>query len=505
MGRVSIVATTGRAVRRSQLRPIDVVLALGIAVVQVGGAALAGHGQNEPLSAFGALLLAAGALALLARRRAPRTVLSIALVATTAYELLDEPNGPVFFALIVALFTTMMAGRRGFAWVVLVVGYGLIMWLPSIVTDDETPELPEAMAIVAWLLVLGTGAEIARVRRERAIERARAAEQEARRRAGEQRLRIARELHDTLAHNISLINVQAGAALHLLDERPDQARPALTAIKQATETLCRAALRARHPARCRRRRGAADPGARAGAARRAARRRARRRPDGRNPRRGRAPAAAGRVELAAFRIVQEALTNVSRHAGPARATISLRYGADELASRSTMTARARTGGTRTSAPAAATGSRACASARARSEARSTPARGRRRRLPRARAAAAGGRAVVIRVLLADDQALVRGGFRSLLDAQDDIEVVGEASDGEEALKLARKRAPDVVLMDIRMPGVDGLAATRAIAGDERLAGVRVVILTTFDLDEYVYEALGGGASASWSRTRSRPS
>jgi DNA-binding NarL/FixJ family response regulator len=101
---------------------------------------------------------------------------------------------------------------------------------------------------------------------------------------------------------------------------------------------------------------------------------------------------------------------------------------------------------------------------------------------------------VIRVLLADDQALVRAGFRALLDAQDDIEVVGEASDGEEALRLACARTPDVLLMDIRMPGVDGLAATRAIAQDERLAGVRVVILTTFDLDEHVYEALAGGAS-----------
>jgi DNA-binding NarL/FixJ family response regulator len=101
---------------------------------------------------------------------------------------------------------------------------------------------------------------------------------------------------------------------------------------------------------------------------------------------------------------------------------------------------------------------------------------------------------VIRVLIADDQALVRGGFRALLDAQDDVEVVGEAADGEEALRLARKHTPDVILMDIRMPGVDGLAATRAVAEDERLAGVRVVILTTFDLDEYVYEALAGGAS-----------
>jgi len=101
---------------------------------------------------------------------------------------------------------------------------------------------------------------------------------------------------------------------------------------------------------------------------------------------------------------------------------------------------------------------------------------------------------VIRVLLADDQALVRAGFRALLDAQDDIEVVGEASDGEHAVRLATSLAPDVVLMDIRMPGHDGLDATRTIAADERLDHVRIVILTTFELDEYVFEALRAGAS-----------
>ena len=101
---------------------------------------------------------------------------------------------------------------------------------------------------------------------------------------------------------------------------------------------------------------------------------------------------------------------------------------------------------------------------------------------------------VIKVLLADDQALVRAGFRSLLDAQDDIEAVGEAADGEEALRLATDLKPDVVLMDIRMPGMDGLAATRRIAADPRLADVRVVILTTFGVDEYVFEAIRSGAS-----------
>jgi DNA-binding NarL/FixJ family response regulator len=101
---------------------------------------------------------------------------------------------------------------------------------------------------------------------------------------------------------------------------------------------------------------------------------------------------------------------------------------------------------------------------------------------------------VISVLLADDQALVRAGFRALLDAQPDIQVVAEAADGAVAVALAVELRPDVVLMDIRMPGTDGLAATKQIAADPRLAGVHVVILTTFELDEYVFEALRTGAS-----------
>jgi len=96
---------------------------------------------------------------------------------------------------------------------------------------------------------------------------------------------------------------------------------------------------------------------------------------------------------------------------------------------------------------------------------------------------------VIKVLLADDQALVRAGFRALLDAQPDMTVVAEAPDGAEAIRLSREHAPDVVLMDIRMPGTDGLTATRQMP-----VGPRVIILTTFELDEYVFEALRGGAS-----------
>jgi DNA-binding NarL/FixJ family response regulator len=102
--------------------------------------------------------------------------------------------------------------------------------------------------------------------------------------------------------------------------------------------------------------------------------------------------------------------------------------------------------------------------------------------------------MTIPVAIADDQALVRAGFVSLLGNADDLAVVGEAADGREAVELVRKVRPDVVLMDVRMPRMDGLEATRAIVGDPELATVRVVVLTTYELDQYVYEALRAGAS-----------
>ncbi|MEU3147929.1 MULTISPECIES: response regulator transcription factor [unclassified Streptomyces] len=102
--------------------------------------------------------------------------------------------------------------------------------------------------------------------------------------------------------------------------------------------------------------------------------------------------------------------------------------------------------------------------------------------------------MTIRVLLADDQALLRSAFRVLVDSEPDMEVVGEASDGAEAVRLAREQRADIVLMDIRMPGTDGLAATRLISADPELDGVRVVILTTFEVDDYVVQSLQAGAS-----------
>jgi DNA-binding NarL/FixJ family response regulator len=101
---------------------------------------------------------------------------------------------------------------------------------------------------------------------------------------------------------------------------------------------------------------------------------------------------------------------------------------------------------------------------------------------------------VIRILLADDQALIRSGIRALLEAEDDIQVVAEACDGQQAVALTREHRPDIALMDIQMPVLDGIEATRQIAADERLVGVRVVILTNFGLDEYIFRALRAGAS-----------
>ncbi|MFC4560339.1 response regulator [Nocardiopsis mangrovi] len=102
--------------------------------------------------------------------------------------------------------------------------------------------------------------------------------------------------------------------------------------------------------------------------------------------------------------------------------------------------------------------------------------------------------MTIRVAIADDQALVRMGLRVLVEAEDDLEAAGEAADGREAVELVRREHPDVVLMDVRMPVMDGIAALREIAADDRLASTRVVVLTTFELDEYVFDALRAGAS-----------
>jgi signal transduction histidine kinase len=303
------------------------LLPIVVGVIQIMGTRFASFRQPDriDLDALGILLLAVGPVALMWRRRYPVVVLGVTLAATLGYLLLDYPRGPIFLGLIVAFVSTVLTGHRVAAAVSLVIGYVSFLWMPYLLGVEEAPGWAAALGLGAWLLVLLTVAEVARGRREQAIESARAHEEEERRRASEERLQIARELHDVLAHNISLINVQAGVALHLIDERPEQARTALAAIKDASNE----ALSELRSVLDVLRRGYEDPprSPTLGLARiddLVARTQAAGLPVSKRVEGVPRPLPA-EVDLAAFRIVQEALTNVTRHARGAGATVKVGY------------------------------------------------------------------------------------------------------------------------------------------------------------------------------------
>jgi signal transduction histidine kinase len=309
------------------------VLPVVVGVVQVVGTYFASHNEQTGGRAFdglAVLLLAAGPAALIFRRHYPAPVLFAALATTVTYFLMDYPRGPVFFALIVAFVNAVMAEKRPAAITALVVGYVAIVWGKYLIGAESAPELPVALGVAAWLLVLLTVTEFARGRKERAWAAARSREEEARRRASEERLRIARELHDVLAHNISLINVQAGVALHLIDERPEQARSALGAIKEASnEALGELrsvldVLRSGNEQPPRTPTSGLEHLRDLIAKTEAAGLRVATRIEG-----DARPLPPG-VDRAAYRIVQEALTNVTRHANSARATVVISYGDDQF-------------------------------------------------------------------------------------------------------------------------------------------------------------------------------
>jgi signal transduction histidine kinase len=261
-------------------------------------------------------------------------VLVVTAVVVMLYYLLGYPYGLAFLSLYVAFFTAVVTGHRLAAWV----GAAVVsanLWLSSLARPTIDSSVI-AWTIACLLIVLGAG-EVVRLRRayldslrQRAIEAERTRDEEGRRRASEERLHIARELHDLIGHNISLINVQASVGLHLLERQPEQAAAALTAIKQASkDTLDELRLvigtvrgagedSPRTPAR-----GLADLDALVSSAT-ATGLQVRMEVAG-TPR----PVPAG-LGLTAFRIVQESLTNVRRHAGPATAAVRLEYGDEEL-------------------------------------------------------------------------------------------------------------------------------------------------------------------------------
>jgi signal transduction histidine kinase len=237
--------------------------------------------------------------------------------------------GPIFVSIVVAIVYAVLRGHRRATWAVSAVGY--VGFVVAMTLDprhgDESLWIKLSLVAGWWIVVLAV-AEVVRSRRDTFRERDRAEEEERQRLVGEQRLELAQELHDVLAHHISLINVQAGVALHLIDEQPERARPALAEIKAAS----REALRELRGALDILRRGVEAPRAPAPRLAELGRLVATVAASGLDvtlddgDRREELPAA---VELAAYRIVQEALTNVARHAAARTATVTLRYG-DEL-------------------------------------------------------------------------------------------------------------------------------------------------------------------------------
>jgi signal transduction histidine kinase len=316
----------------SQRRARDALLALGVGVVQVGVTYIASRHQPErrafDLLAF--VLLSVGPVALLFRRRYPVTVLLVSSATVLAYWVIGYARGPVFLAMIVALATVVMAGRRASAIAVLVGGYVSFQWLAPLLGRDESPSLGSSAALAAWLLVIYGGCELVRMRQERVVEAAQFREEETKRQVSDERLRIAHELHDVIAHNISLINVQAATTLHRLDGADDPSRDALSTIKRVShETLVelRSVLGAlrhvdeeapRAPAPTLSRldelvERAHDAGVTAEVT-----------VEG-EPRP--LPAA---VDLAAYRVAQEALTNVARHASCTSARLRVAYRPGDL-------------------------------------------------------------------------------------------------------------------------------------------------------------------------------
>jgi signal transduction histidine kinase len=212
-------------------------LAAGVGIFVTVGTFFASQGERVARSfdAGTVALIAIASVALAFRRRAPVPVLLAVFATVLVYELLGYANGPMWLFLVVALLNAVIRGHRWPAAVVVLLGFAIFPWLDRLLRDGHSPSFASVAALAAWLLVLFGVGEAIRIRRERAAETVRIREEEALRRASEERLRIARELHDALGHHLSLISVQAGVALHVNETLPDEVRGSLSAIKDASK------------------------------------------------------------------------------------------------------------------------------------------------------------------------------------------------------------------------------------------------------------------------------
>jgi signal transduction histidine kinase len=327
-------------VRDELRRPAVWLVPLVVAAIQVAGSA----GPHRrfvdahwvPLNWFGYLLLIAGPLALFLRTLFPYRVLLVVLAITVVYQVEGFRHGPVFVSLVVAFLTAAAVGPRWRTYPLPLLGWLAAVWLIPLVRVEAMPPAVVSTGIAAWMLVLIAVAEGIRqrravldARRQRRAAMAREAHSEQQRRATQARLSIARELHDVLAHSLSMINVQSSVALELLDEQPERARPALAAIKDASRQAISdvhalvTALRTDGGQPISPTPGIADLDGLVATARATGL-------TVTTTVHGEPRALPAVIDVAAARIVQESLTNVVRHSTAQSAVVTVSYGADHL-------------------------------------------------------------------------------------------------------------------------------------------------------------------------------
>jgi signal transduction histidine kinase len=310
---------------------MELAIAVTVAAVSIAGshAASSWHQNGQPVNLAGYLLLAAGGISLVVRWRYPVVVLGVTLVTAE----LASTVGDAKFAwlpLVVAFFTAVRARRRAAAIASLAAGFLVSVWPPWLIGSHGHTSASFALSLLSGLLILLSAAELMRAAAERRLAAGHIREQEFLRRAGEERMRIASDLHDVVAHNISVINVQANTALHLVDRQPERAREALATIndvsKQALAELrsVLGVLRAdgetapRAPAPGLGRAGGLVTSAAAAGLKVEI------------ETEGNAIPLPASVDLAAYRIIQEALTNSAKHSGASRADVRVRYRDNEV-------------------------------------------------------------------------------------------------------------------------------------------------------------------------------